>query len=345
MTSQRAKNGRRSALRSNRLPTNVLSFYYKMRLQTIFIFACGSLAAQETQTNEEAKQGTATVAEVPQFQAGATLNDERVKVFVEFETKAKTGDASALLTLGDYYMYKQFPVNKNEAKAEEYWTKGASLGSDDCASRMYLHFNKGTESESVIEKTKWAAIRHQLMKIKHGMPRNEFKRPDNVSESSFNEATKRAEAFIAGAKLIPASIAPPVATKAKRAAALKFGSIQLFDEYRRKICAEYMKAALPIYNKGDSASDSEKQEFTLAAIELVRLQSYVGKKDPITLSSNSNNALREINNRKIEDLYARMSAAQIKTSSPVTRTELNEASKYINALGQLMQLPVTLNTY
>lgn len=324
-----------------------LNFCYsiKMRLQIVLTLACANLFAQGAPTNNKAASDSPKSPEIPQFQETATLNDERVKVFVEIETKAKTGDTSALLALGDYYMYKQFPVNKNEAKAEEYWTKGASLGSEDCASRMYLHFNKGTESESVIEKTKWAAIRHQLMKIKHGMPRHEFTRPNNVSESSFNEATKRAEAFIAGAKLIPASKAPPIANKAKRPAALKFGSIQLFDEYRRKICAEYMKAALPIYNKGDSASDSEKQEFTLAAIELARLQSYVGKKDPITLSSNSNNAMREINNQKIEDLYARMSAAQIKTSAPVTRTELNEASKYINALGQLMQLPVTLNNY
>jgi hypothetical protein len=318
-----------------------------MRLQIVLTLACANLFAQGAPTNDKAATDSPKSPEIPQFQETATLNDERVKVFVEIETKAKTGDTSALLALGDYYMYKQFPVNKNEEKAKEYWTMGAAQGSDDCARRMYLHFNKGTESESVMEKTKWAVIHHQLMKLKHGGPRNEFRRPDNVSESSFNEATKRAEAFMAGAKISPVIAAPSPAITTKRTPALKFGSIQLFDDYRRKICAEYMKAALPLYNKGEQATDTEKQAFSLAATELVRLQSYVGKRysHPLTLSSTSNNALREINSQKMEELYAKMSAAEIKTSTPVTRTELNEASKFINALGQLMQLPVTINTY
>jgi hypothetical protein len=37
-----------------------------------------------------------------------------------------------------------------------------------------------------------------------------------------------------------------------------------------------------------------------------------------------------------------MASAKIATTLPVTRAQLNEASIYINALGQLMQLPVSL---
>jgi len=44
----------------------------------------------------------------------------------------------------------------------------------------------------------------------------------------------------------------------------------------------------------------------------------------------------------MSEAYAKMAAAQIKTDLPATRAELNEASKYINALGQIMQMPVAL---
>ena len=103
-----------------------------------------------------------------------------------------------------------------------------------------------------------------------------------------------------------------------------------------------MKAALPIYNKGEAASENEKAAFCVAASELVRLQAYIGKKRPLGLSSNSNAAMRALNSEKMVECYAKMSSAKIATSLPVTRTELNEASIYINALGQLMQLPVSL---
>jgi hypothetical protein len=123
---------------------------------------------------------------------------------------------------------------------------------------------------------------------------------------------------------------------------LRFGSLSLFDDYRKTVCAAYMKAAAPIYAKGDSVTDEEKKAFADAVQELVRLQAYMGKFKRLALSSKSNAAIRVLENEKLNDAFAKMDAAQIKTDLPATRAELNEASKYINALGQAMQLPVTL---
>jgi hypothetical protein len=123
---------------------------------------------------------------------------------------------------------------------------------------------------------------------------------------------------------------------------LNFGSIGLFDDHRKNVCSAYLKASSPIYNKGDAATDEEKKAFTVAALELVRLQAYIGKVRRLTLSSKSNEATRDLEKEKLNEAYAKMAAAKIKTDLPATRAELNEASKYINALGQIMQLPVAL---
>jgi hypothetical protein len=123
---------------------------------------------------------------------------------------------------------------------------------------------------------------------------------------------------------------------------LSFGSIGLFNDYRKNVCSAYLKASSPIYNKGDAATDEEKKAFTVAALELVRLQAYIGKVRRLTLSSKSNESTRELEKEKMSEAYAKMAAAQIKTDLPATRAELNEASNYINSLGQIMQLPVAL---
>lgn len=130
---------------------------------------------------------------------------------------------------------------------------------------------------------------------------------------------------------------------AQQAAPLQFGSLKLFDEHRRTVCAAYMKASSPIYSKGDAATDAERKVFTDAANELVRLQAYVGKARRLALITNSNKSMHELNKAKMDDAYAEMAAAKIKTDLPASRAELNEASKYINALGQIMQLPVSLS--
>jgi TPR repeat protein len=220
----------------------------------------------------------------PQFKDSANLNDERVKVFMETETKAKAGEIEAIKSLGDYYFNGSFPVNKNETKAEYYWTMGAELSSEDCAERMYRHFNKGYESEAAIERTKWAMIHHNILLVKK-VRSGHFIRPKGVSESSFIEAEKRAKAF--AIKPSPGSVIEQD-TPAAEKEPIKFGNIELLRDNRRKICADYRKAESFIYSKGDAASQSEKRDFTKAATELAHLQAYIGKERPAYLNASEN---------------------------------------------------------
>jgi hypothetical protein len=122
---------------------------------------------------------------------------------------------------------------------------------------------------------------------------------------------------------------------------LRFESLSLFDAYRKNVCAAYMKAASPVYNKGEAASEAEKAAFVAAATELARLQAYIGKSHRLSLSGKSNAAMRAVNTEKMNECYARMAAAKIATTLPASRADLNEGSTYINSLGQLMQLPVS----
>lgn len=309
-----------------------------MRNHLVVLFLCHAVAAQEKPAEENGPTAN--------FQDSANLNDERVKVFIEIEVKAKGGDAAALSSIGDYYIIGKYPVNKNPAKAEESWTKGAMLGSEGCASRMIRSFNAGTSSESAIERTKWSAIHHYLMIRNLKLNQTDFKRPEHVSESSFTEAVKRAHAFLARANMATPNQTVRPAPISKNPPALKFGSLQSLDEYRKKTCAAYMKAVSPIYNKGDTATEAEKQIFTSSAQELQALQTYLTKhRYSIALASSNNRAAYEINNKKIEVIYGKITDAKIKVDTPANRTELNEASKFMNALADLMQLPVTLGSY
>lgn len=167
---------------------------------------------------------------------------------------------------------------------------------------------------------------------------DEVTRPSNVSESSFEEAKARASTFLAGVKVSATDPKP----NSKKMPGLMFESLSLFDAHRKNVCSAYMKAASPIYNKGEAATADEKAAFTVAAAELVRLQSYIGKSRRLSLSSKSNAASRAVDSATLSDCYAKMSAARIATSLPATRAELNEASIYINGLGKIMQLNVSL---
>jgi hypothetical protein len=313
-----------------------------------FIFTCLILQAQGTQP-----------ATSPGFQPIENANDERLKVFKELEFKAEAGETEALSKLGHYYFQGQFPVLKNEEKAKEIWVKGASLGSDQCASWMYgLAFPKNNnDSDVVIERTKWYIIQSVLHRMNYFGGDTEY--PSGlrgVSESSFEEAKVRAAVFLAGVKTsksptkasskkgVGSMIGQDTITRKSKVPGLRFDSLSLFDAHRRNVCAAYIKASNPIYSKGESASEDEKAAFTAAALELVRLQSYIGKTRRLGLNSNSNSAMRALNAEKMNDYYAKMSAAKIATALPASRTELNEASTYINALGNLMQLPVTLGS-
>lgn len=282
------------------------------------------------------------------LQSIANPNDERLKVFQELEAKAALNDGDALAEVGRYYCDGRFPVLQNIEKGKGYFLRGASMGHAGCATRMWEYTNKHgdhNDPEHVIETAKWHLIWTTLSRVES----RHVTRPDNVSESSWAEANSRASAFLAGVKAPNSSINGNsdasedwAASRKPRIAGLKFESLSLFDTHRKNVCSAYMKAALPIYNKGEAASVEEKAAFVKTAAEIVRLQAYVGKSRRLSLSSKSNAAMRVINTEKMNDYYAKMSAAKIATTLPATRAELNEASIYINNLSQLMQLPVNL---
>ena len=325
------------------LAYKVLLNPYPMKYGLVLIFACCALCAQDKPASPSG------------FQTITNPNDERLKIFEELNIKAKAGDTNALASLGDYYFYGQFPVVLNTEIAKEIWTKAASLGSAEAAARMQNRFHQNsTDSEEVIEKTKWSIITYVLGRIRvYG----ETKYPaqySGVSDSSFGEAKARAAAFIAEVKIskpplsssgtamsATAASATAASGKAARVPALSFESLSLFDRHRKNVCSAYLKAASPIYNKGEAASSVEKEAFTAAAKELVRLQSYIGKRRRLSLDATRTSATQGVDYETINDCYAKMSAAKIATSLPATRAELNEASIYINALGKIMQLPVS----
>lgn len=275
----------------------------------------------------------------------ANPNDERLKVFEELQAKAMAGDGDSLSSLGVYYFNGKFPVIKDQTKAKEIWIKGASLASYSCAASLYSssYGHESTDSEEVIERTKWFIVHAVLYRMSYSKGDVKYPtRANGVSESSFEEAKARATAFLASAKVSAPAPKTAVGVGKLSVTALRFESLSLFDTHRKNVCSAYMKAASPIYNKGEAATEDEKVAFTVAVAELVSLQSYIGKTRRLSLSSNSNEAARARNLAEINECYAKMSAAKIAATLPATRAELNEASIYINALGKLMQLPVIL---
>ena len=220
------------------------------------------------------------------------------------------------------------------------------MGDAECATRMWEYTNKigdANDPEHVIDTSKWHIIWTSLRRVESRF----VTRPENVSEASWAEAHLRAATFLAGIKASNSSIkgsgnAPDAGSgfRKSRVPGLRFESLSQFDTHRKNVCSAYLKASSPIYNKGEGASEDEKVAFTVAAAELVRLQSYIGKVRRLGLSTKTNAASRAVDSATLSECYAKMSAAKIATNLPATRAELNEASIYINSLGKIMQLPV-----
>lgn len=129
------------------------------------------------------------------FQKTASMNDERFKVFLELEAKANAGDAASIQNLGRHYFYGLYPVKRDKAKSEALWIQGACLGSDECATFLAESVGRSTDSEAVIERTKWQIVGKLIRQAKSGASDISINRPDGVSEGSFEEARKRAEVF------------------------------------------------------------------------------------------------------------------------------------------------------
>ena len=315
-----------------------------MKHALALILACCALVAQDK----------VAAPDPAGFQPITNPKDERLNVFRELEAKAALDDTKALAEIGRYYCEGRFPVLLNAEKGKGYLLRGASLGDAECATLMWrftLRDRDENDPDYVIEREKWHIIWTSLKRVESRF----VTRPENVSESSWAEAKVRAAAFLEGVKVsttAPATSsrkgsgnAPDVESgfRKSRAPGLRFESLSQFDAHRKNVCSAYMKAASPIYNKGEAATADEKAAFTVAAAELVRLQRYIGKARSLSLSSKSNAAMRAVNTENMNECYAKMSAAKIATTLPATRAELNGASIYINGLGQLMQLPVSLS--
>jgi hypothetical protein len=309
----------------------------------VLLLSVGALCAQDA-------KGPAKEPTPPsKWQGNVSPNDERVKIFTELEAKAQDGDIGAVRQVGEYLFHGTFPVAQNKEKGQALWLLGATMGDEQCAGLIHAFgFADSYDSEVIIEKTKWLMIHYALRARKGKYTAKEPTRPNGVSESSFQEAKTRAEDFLSKVTLgAPDGQQAPAVANTKKTVKessqphLRFESLGAFEDHRRKVTAAYMKASNPIYNKGEAATKEEKAAFTPAAIELARLQGYVGKRRSIFLKSD-NEASMELNRKKMQEAYGKMAAAEIKTTLPATRAELNEASKYMNALGELMRLPVAL---
>lgn len=288
----------------------------------------------------------ANPAEVIQkFQDSAQLNDERVKVFLELEAKAELGDLEALERVGDYYHFGRFPVMKNTEKAKALWTKGASLGSDECAASMYARgIPNSNETEVIIEKTKWQIIRMQLWSKKHKSPAESIvRKPSNISDSSFEQAKLRAGAFLSSvvysnpnieknAAETPVDYKPRV--KSERFRLPSFRSVADANAFRTELLTEFRKVQGPIYHNQVNASDADAAAYAEVAEKILALQS---KGLSISFeSSNRGSGYNAASESKISALRSQLRSINIKTQAPFTRQDANNAQVFLDRYRDLL---------
>lgn len=268
------------------------------------------------------------------FHESAKINDERVKIFLELEAKAESGDIEALRQVGEYYHFGRFPVIKNPDRAKVLWSKGALLGSEDCASSMHLHaYPNSNESEVIIEKTKWRVI--QLLIRQKNSPRRqtEIERPSDISESSFEEAKLRARSFLSNTSTTP--------TRAKSSAnpLVKFqlpnlSSVDDANAFRTVLLTEFRKAQGPIYNNQENAAESDAAAYATIADKIKTLQNK-GLND-LPEPSSRKTSYNEAASRKVYDLRNQLRSINIKTSAPFNRKDANNAQVFLDRYRDLL---------
>jgi TPR repeat protein len=268
------------------------------------------------------------------------LVDERNVKFNELLAKAESGDARAQYEVGLAYETGSYPVEKDSIKGREWIEKSALSGNPSAAGDMarwcYRQPNGSTDVNLVAERVKWYSIQTGAL----------F-RNSEISEATLAEGHRRAEAlWIERPNLLKRSSFnnnSPVRSgylSSQEAELPRVSNISQFNDMRRGIVSAYLKAASPIYNKGDLASPEEQKAFISAAIQLKALQAYTKKKPVRYKSSGKKDPMLQVNQAKVKEAYDRMSYANIKAEFPCSRVEQNEASKYISALNDLMSLPV-----
>jgi hypothetical protein len=272
---------------------------------------------------------------IQKFQDSAQLNDERVKVFLELETKAEDGDHEALSKIGNYYYFGLFPVVKNPAKAKAIWTKGASLGSEECASFM---FDKGyptsNETEIIIEKTKWQIIHAHLWSIKH-KSRNGYavRKPDDISESSFQDAKLRAQAFIASSTVANLdNVTPKVRSERFRLPILS--TIVDANAFRTELLTEFRKVQGPIYHNQENASAADAAAYAVVAEKIVALQSKGLSISPQTSTKRTGYNAASVS--RIADLRTQLRSLKINATPPFTRQDANSAQVFLDRYRDLL---------
>jgi hypothetical protein len=283
----------------------------------------------------------ANPAEVIQkFQDSAQLNDERVKVFLELEAKAELGDLEALERIGDYYYFGRFPVMKNPEKAKALWTKGASLGSDECAASMHARgIPNSNETEVIIEKTKWLIIRTQLWRNKHKtLTESPLHKPDNISDSSFEEAKMRARAFLTSVVYSNRNNEKPVEetprANSERFRLPSFSSIADANAFRTELLTEFRKVQGPIYHNQENASEADAGAYAAVTEKIFALQSKgLGITSRTSTKRNSYNAASV---SKISALRSQLRSINIKTQPPFTRQDANNAQVFLDRYRDLL---------
>ena len=271
---------------------------------------------------------------VQKFHESAKINDERVKIFLELEAKAESGDREALRQVGEYYHFGRFPVMKDPEKAKVLWTKGASLGSEDCASSMHLHaYPNSNETEIIIEKTKWRIIQLLIRQSKSPRRQSEIERPGDISGSSFEEAKSRARSFLSTTSIAPAS------TKSSANPSVKFqlpnlSSVNDANALRTDLLTEFRKAQGPIYNNQENASESHVAAYAAIAYKIKTLQEK--GLDDLPAPSSKKTSYNEAAERKIYDLQSQLRNMDIKTRAPFNRKDTNNAQVFLDRYRDLL---------
>jgi len=282
---------------------------------------------------------------IHKFQDSAQLNDERVKLFLELEAKAELGDLEAIMRVGDYYYSGRFPVTRNNGKAIALWTKGASLGSDQCASFMYAFgFPDSNDTDVVIEKTKWHIIQAQLRRNRYKTPGEpEVRKPSNVSDSSFEEAKLRAGAFLSSVvypnrNIVRPAEEMPIEEKprgiSERFRLPSFSSIADANAFRTDLLTEFRKVQGPIYHNQENASEADAGAYAVVAEKILALQS---KGLGITSqNSTKRSGYNAASVSKISALRSQLRSINIKTQPPFTRQDANNAQVFLDRYRDLL---------
>jgi hypothetical protein len=270
--------------------------------------------------------GQEATPSLPKFQEFASPTDERVKVFLEIEAKAEAGDTRSLEKLGEYYFYGNFPVVQNQQKAKDTWMVGARLGSGECAGWIQSSYPDGTnDSEVLIEKEKWGIIKRQLQ----SKGRLKSYRKGNISESSFEEAKRRAEEFLATVKA-----APNQSDILRDFTVPGLGSIKEAQAFRRDLLAEFRKVQSPLYVNASMASPADVASYSLVASKLAIVQKKgIGGFSSASFSSGPQ---QQLNEAKIKELREQLRAFKLKTSPPFNRQDLNQAQAFLDRYRDLL---------